>query len=335
MTKPPTRRAFLAAASTLPAAVACAPRAGLAAPSQPLDLIEVPSNLGLRPPRPGVEPGTWRAPAALDRAGLSARLAPARHARLARPRYVADAVPGTRIRNGHALRELSLVLAAEVERSLGRGALPIVVGGDCSIVLGCLLGLRRSGGRGLVHIDGHSDFFHPGNYDAASRLGTAAGMDLALATGRGEPLLTAWPGVTGALVDDRDAVQIGERNGAATYPGLADTAIERITVQDTRRAGIAATAARALRRLADRELRRAWLHIDLDVLDHTVMPAVDSPGAPGLSYDELASLVRALVRAGRIAGLAVAIYDPDLDPDGRHAAGIVGCVAAMLDRRAG
>jgi len=35
----------------------------------------------------------------------------------------------------------------------------------------------------LVHVDGHDDFYHPGNYDSARRLGAVAGMDLALASG--------------------------------------------------------------------------------------------------------------------------------------------------------
>jgi len=43
-------------------------------------------------------------------------------------------------------------------------------------------------------------------------------MDLALATGRGEALLTRWPGIDGPLVIDEDAVQIGERD--ADDPGM-------------------------------------------------------------------------------------------------------------------
>ena len=103
-------------------------------------------------------------------AGLSKKLRPDRHAHLVRPRYSTDAQPGTRIRNGPALRAFNLELAAEVARSLERRAFARLIGGDCSNLLGCMLGLRRGGGRGLVHVDGHSDFFHPGNYDAASPL---------------------------------------------------------------------------------------------------------------------------------------------------------------------
>ncbi len=298
-----------------------------------VDLIEAPNNLGLRPPKPGIEPGAWRGPAALDHAGLALRLRPDQHKRLARPRYATDAQPGTRIRNGVALRTFSLELAAEVARSLERGALPIVIGGDCSNLLGCVLALCRGGGRGLVHVDGHSDFFHPGNYDAASRLGSAAGMDLALATGRGEDLLTKWPEVHGPLVADADAAQIGEREASDpdyAYRDIETTSIDRTTVQKLKTEGVGATIERALRRLEQRKIAQAWLHVDFDVLDQAVMPAVDSPGSPGLSYAELAALIAGLIRSGRIAGVDFAIYDPDLDPGGRYARELVGCIGDSL-----
>ena len=282
---------------------------------------------------PGHVPGTWRAPAVLDEAGLARALRPDRHVRLARREYRVDAQDGTRIRNGVSLREFSLELAGEVERSLARGAFPVVVGGDCSNLIGCVLGLRRAGGRGLVHVDGHSDFSHPGNYDSASYLGAAAGMDLALVTGRGEPILTALPGVEPPLVADADAVQIGERDAGDpgfAYRDIAGTAIARFTVQTLKQRGVAEVAEAAIARLIQRDIGRAWLHVDLDVLDQSIMPAVDSPGSPGLTYDELSRLIGALIESGRIAGIDVAIYDPDLDPDRRHAPEIVAAIAAAL-----
>lgn len=322
-----TRRVFLAAACSMPFV------ARAAAPRRPLDLIFFPCNLGLRPPSPGVEPGTWRAPEVLDKAGLSAGLHPAHVARLARRPYSPDPDRGSKVRNGTALRAYLVELCAEVERSFGRGAFPVVIGGDCSTLLGGLLALRRRGGRGLVHIDGHSDFFHPGNHDYSKMPGAAAGMDLAFATGRGEPVLARWEGVTGPLVEDADVVQIGERydiDDPTIYPDLSKTAVERVPVQTFKSAGVAATAARVVARLAERKLDRAWMHIDLDVLDESIMKAVDSPGSPGLTYEELAALGRALVGSGRIAGMNVSIYDPDLDPDGHTARDIVACLASML-----
>jgi arginase len=269
----------------------------------------------------------------LDEAGLSAKLRPAHLARLPRRPYSPDPDAGSKVRNGSALRAYLVELAAEVERSLGRGAFPVVIGGDCSTLLGALLALRHGGGRGLVHIDGHSDFFHPGNHDYSKMPGAAAGMDLAFATGRGEEVLARWPGVGGPLVEDADVVQIGERydvDDPTIYPDLSRTAVERIPVQALEAAGVAPTAGRVVARLAERKIDRAWMHIDLDVLDESVMKAVDSPGSPGMTYAELADLGRALLASGRIAGMNVSIYDPDLDPDAHTARDIVACLGSML-----
>lgn len=289
-----------------------------------VDLIAVPWNLGLRPPAPGREPGTWQAPQALLAAGLDGRLRPAGTVELDRPPYEADAQPGTRIRNGVTLREHTLRLGDVVQDALAASRFPVVVGGDCSILLGCLLGARRGGRCGLVHLDGHSDFRHPGNHDAGAALGNAAGMDLALATGRGELLLTHWPEVGRPLVADVDVVQIGDRTDQATPPVI------RFTAQEIQRYGIVGLGAQVLTRLERRGLNRVWLHLDLDVLDESVLPAVDTPGRPGLDFAQLAELLALLVGTGRVIGLDVAIYDPERDPDGAYAEPIVDCLASAL-----
>jgi arginase len=292
---------------------------------RPRLVIRAPSNLGLRPLRPGHEPGTWRAPEALTRAGLVEALAPARVLDLAGPAYGTTAQPGTRIRNGHAIRAFNLALADVVAAAIGAGELPIVIGGDCTILLGALAGARRHMPLSLVHLDGHSDFRHPGNHDAAATLGAAAGMDLALATGRGEPLLTEWPGVSTPLVPDEQVVQIGEREGRDDdfpWPDIKDTAITRIDVFTAREIGMDEVLART-RDTLDRTGWPFWLHFDIDILDQSVMPAVDSPGSPGIDPQDLAILVHHLVADPRCAGLDLTIFDPDLDPDGRHAQLIV------------
>jgi arginase family enzyme len=71
-------------------------------------------------------------------------------------------------------------------RSLGRtrsgGRVPGGARGDCSILLGAMLALRRIGRYGLAFIDGHSDFRHPGNSSGGNStgVGAAAGEDLRL-----------------------------------------------------------------------------------------------------------------------------------------------------------
>jgi len=300
-----------------------------------ISVISAPVSLGLRPGAKGQEPGSWRAPEVLLAAGLAEKVSAVSRLALARPGYQFEAQPGTRIRNGQTLRTFLLELGERVQAELAAGRFPLVLGGDCSVMLGCLLGSRRAGGRGLVHVDGHSDFFHPGNYDTSARLGSAAGMDLALATGRGEDLLTTWPGVDGPLVADIDAIQAGERDAESPdwdkyYGDIVRTAITRLTIQQIQREGIARCAERIIARLAERGLDRAWVHVDLDVLDEKVMNAVDSPGTPGFDFTQLSTLLRMLLESGRVIGLDACIYDPDLDPGHRFAVPIAACLARAL-----
>jgi arginase len=294
-----------------------------------LAIIEAPTNLGLRPPAEGKEPGTWRAPQAFRSAGLHDRLAPSRVIFLPRPPYRFEAQPGTRIRNGPEIRSFSERLAIEVEAALAESAFPLVIGGDCSVLLGCLLAARRFGRCGLIHVDGHSDFFHPGNYDTAGRLGSVAGMDLALAVGRGEQLLTEWGDGLSPLVHETEVVQIGERENTDNdyaFPDIFTTQIRLIDVRAVLRDGIAAAATTALAHLSQRRVNRIWLHVDVDVLDQIVMPAVDSPGSPGLTFAQLTELIVALRNSGRIIGADVTVFDPDLDPDGGYAAALTTCL---------
>ena len=154
-------------------------------------------------------------------------------------------------------------------------------------------------------------------------------MDLALASGRGEELLAAWPQVGKPLAVDADIVQIGQRDGR-----LSGTGITQWTIQRTLADGIDVTARAVLARLQSRALDKVWLHVDLDVLDDAVMPAVDSPGSPGFDYAQLSALVGALCASGRVAGVDFAIYDPERDPGVRYAAPLVRCIAEGVRARA-
>lgn len=169
----------------------------------------------------------------------------------------------------------------------------------------------------LVHLDGHSDFRHPGNYDAATVLGAVAGMDLALATGRGEALLTDWAGVTSPLVPDRQVVQIGEREGREpdfAWPDVNETAITRIVVFAARQLGPQAVLDQTNAVLDQDPEYPFWVHFDVDVLDRTVMPAVDTPGSPGIDPEDVTAILQSLTAAPGCCGMTVTIFDPDMDP---------------------
>lgn len=230
------------------------------------------------------------------------------------------------------MRAFNLALADEVEAVGKVGDFPLVVGGDCSVLLGALAGQRRLGPLSLVHVDGHSDFRHPGNYDPHRALGAVAGMDLALATGRGELLMADWPGVVGPLVPDDAVVQLGEREGRDrdfAWPDIADTAITRIDVFEANEL----EPDELLIRVKEPLNRRAWpfwVHFDVDVLDEGIMPAVDSPGSPGIQPDKLVHVLHGLVSDRRCRGLTMTVFDPDLDTAGDLAVLLVSLLKRIM-----
>jgi arginase len=83
-----------------------------------------------------------------------------------------------------------------------------------------------------------------------------------------------------------------------------------------RAAGIEVAAASAVERLSKIGLDGVWTHLDADALDDAVMPAVDYRIPDGLSWDELAAVLRAGVGSGRAVGIHITIFNPKLDGDG-------------------
>ena len=182
----------------------------------------------------------------------------------------------------------------------------LIVGGDCSVLLGSLLGLSRGRDLGLVFIDGHSDF----NTVETTQTGAVARTDLALATGRGTTELARLRGAR-PLVRDDHVVAVGVREG-----DFGDANIRT-----------AATSAEVLEHLGSRDF---FIHVDgdVDVLDPSFMPFVDSPEPNGLAPEALVTLLTPLTRHPRAAGMELTIYDPRHDHDGRGAA----LLAAILER---
>jgi arginase len=297
-----------------------------------LAVIDCPSNLGLKPS--GVE----RLPAELRRAGLVTGLG-ARDGGVVLPATAYDPVrdPATGLLNGPGIRATAQALATRVSAVITSGDRPLVLAGDCSVLLGGLLGLRQmelGKGReprpGLLFVDGHVDFYQP----AASPTGEVADMDLALATGRGPAILTHLDH-TGPLVRDEDVVALGARDREeremAGSQDVFGTAIHLFELEVVRRRGVAAVAREAVDLVARPELVPGfWLHLDADVLADDVMPAVDYRQPGGLSPEELAVVLHAARTTGRLAGVSIAIYNPALDPSGKAAKVLVDSVVAGL-----
>jgi arginase len=286
-------------------------------------IIEAPSVLGLFPN--GVE----TLADVLLAAGLAERLNARRAGAVIPPPYDGRRDSETLLLNPLGIRDYSIALADTVSSVLQAGEFPIVLGGDCSIMLGCLLALRRSGRYGLLFLDGHADFYQP----EAEPNGEAASMELALATGRGPAVVVDLEGKR-PLVRDEDVVAFGRRDAeeAAEHGSqrIEDTAIKMIDLAAVRAHGVDDAAERAMAYLSRPELSGYWVHLDADVLDDSIMPAVDYRMRDGLSWDELATTLRTMVASGRAVGLDVTIFNPKLDVDGSIAKGFVDTLVSGL-----
>jgi arginase len=285
-------------------------------------IVEAPSVLGLSPS--GVE----ELPAALLRAGLAARLGARRAGPVEPPPYEERRDPVHGLLNAPGIARYAIDLADVIGRIVDAGEIPVVLGGDCSILLGSMLALRRRGRYGLLFVDGHTDFYQP----AANVNGQVASSDLALATGRGPAVLTDLEG-RGPLVRDEDTVAFGRRDEAESRSYGSDEPPESLRVIDLasiRAAGIDAALGDALARLTRAELAGFWLHLDADVLDDAIMPAVDYRQPGGLSWRELESVLRGARATNRLVGLEVTIFNPRLDPEGAVARALTEELVAGL-----
>jgi arginase len=286
-------------------------------------VVHAPSILGLRPT--GVE----RLGDALESAGLVTRLAAAPAGRVEPPPYDPRRDEETGILNPAGLEDYSRRLADAVVPELRGGRFPIVLGGDCSNLIGCALALRRLGRFGLFFLDGHADFYQP----EAEPNGEVASMDLAIVSGHGPRVLTDIEGRR-PLVREEDIVAFGYRDAEEQLEhgsqDIRDTAIHVYPLDEMRKGTVAVAAGKAVKVLRESAIEGIWIHLDADVLDDRIMPAVDYRLPGGLSWEELSATLRAVMKTGKVVGLNVGIFNPALDPDGTIARLLVGCLVEGL-----
>ena len=173
-------------------------------------LLSAPTNLGLRPSKVSSVPGCAKAPEALREVGIyrffiekegiddGATI----------PDQYPDKISSGRIRKEDEILKYSKKIQERITGILENGNTPLVIGGDCILLLGIGLALKRRGSYGLVHIDGHTDFRHPGN---ASKCAILAGEDLAAVVGLHYPEMSNIDG-TGPYFEPRKVVHCGCRD---------------------------------------------------------------------------------------------------------------------------
>ena len=206
-------------------------------------------------------------------------------------------------------------LAETVADSLREGALPVVVGGECTVVAGTIpAAVVAEPDLMLVYLDAHGDF----NTMATTPSHYVAGMGLAHVCGRQVGSLL-WPGAR-PIEDDR-AVLVGGREldpGEAT--NLSESRVARVAF-DAEKDGTPELVALAAR-------QPLWVHLDVDVVDPGEMPAVILPAPGGPPLSAVSGALAAIAVAGDVRGVEVCGYDPRKDPDSRLPPVIAGLAAA-------
>jgi arginase len=289
---------------------------------RPYAILEAPSSLGL------VSDGVEALPDRLLELGLADRIDARRAGRLDVPPKNPKPDPETLTLNAQAIAAWSPRLADAVEAVLDRGEFPVVLGGDCTILLGSMLALKRRGRYGLLFIDGHADFFQP----EAEPNSEGASMDLAFVTGYGPALLTDIEGRR-PLVRAEDAVAFGFRDHEDQTKFGSQPLPKKLPAYDlhaVRRLGVEAAAQTAVGHLTRAGLEGFFIHLDADCLDDSLMPAVDFRVSGGLSRQELETVLRIAFASGRAVGLEVTIYNPRLDQDGSAGRTLVEVLALTL-----
>ncbi|MEV4642421.1 arginase family protein [Actinoplanes sp. NPDC049548] len=284
---------------------------------RPTAVLDAPSNLGLRPPAEGLVPGCCKLAGALRDQRLLDRLGARDAGVVVPPRYdVRGWKPGDGVLNAESLAAYTRRLADRVTTVIDQHEFLVLLGGDCSILFGPALALRRRGRYGLAYLDGSIDFRHTGNSD---HVGASAGEGTAIVTGRGQPDIADIDGLSPYVrVEDLEVLGVRDYDGDLAEVRALGMSVH--TTPEILAAGAAAIGARTAQRLG--ALDGFFVHLDADVLDPEVMPAADAPDPGGLDYPDLTALLRPLVTHPSCVGLQLTIYDPDLDPDGRYAASL-------------
>lgn len=219
------------------------------------------------------------------------------------------------ILNEKLLREFSLRLLDTVLEAKKQGEFPIVLGGDCSILLGTTSALKLSQPQcGLITLDGHADFYYPHE----STTGEAADMDVALVAGHGPNSLVNIHG-QGPYIMEENIIHIGQRDQKETreYDShqIQETDIHCLSLEEIKKNGIEKITTKIKELLLKDSIKEYWLHFDTDVIDDEINPAVDYRLEGGLSIEECKHMLKSILNTQKIAGISISIYNPNLDQE--------------------
>ncbi len=276
-----------------------------------LVVFECPSNLGLKRMSYAKEPGVKKFPVLLNQLGFYSAIGSTKTIHIKAPKHSMEIDPITNIRNARSIINYSLLQADVIGKQISEDTFLLILGGDCSILIGSAIAFKKKGRFGLFFLDGHTDYMIP----ECSHTHGAAGMDLAIVCGYGHDNLTNIDNLC-PYFEAQNVFCVGNREYDEEYEKpIRGSEIHYFPLNELRKIGIRNVINQFFAILSKNQLDGFFIHLDVDVLDDTIMPAVDSRQSGGLSYPELKEILTLLFNHDKISGMEITIFDPDLDPD--------------------
>jgi arginase len=242
--------------------------------------------------------------------------------------FVADAM-GSTARNLAAVVRVARVVADAVADALADGALPVILGGDCTITLGVVAGAQRhDSGTGLLYLDGDADLSTP----ATTSSGVLDAMGIAHLLGLADTDLARLGVVVPTLTDERLALIGYDETDAETFAAavLRDRpALVRFADHQVR--ADPAGCASAARTAVEGHTSSVVVHFDVDAVDSRDLPLANYPHyGTGISLAAAGEVLRVLCAAPTLAAIVLTEVNPSYDPAGRQLARYVDTVAAAI-----
>ncbi len=224
------------------------------------------------------------------------------------PTIVDDRGPSN-LRNFETFLDGTLRIRRKMLQGLNSSRLTFCLGGECAFVVGTLAALKtiHKGTPGMVWMDAHGDF----NTPQTSPSGFIGGMPLALACGEG-PRLSPEIESARPLLSAKHVVHVGSRS---VDPGEDSSLVSSVKV----------FSAKAVKERGAHDIARetAWhmsdscdwivAHLDVDVFDTSIMPAVNFPEPRGLGTKDVLEIFHALHRTEKLAVVDLTAYNPSRD----------------------
>ena len=297
-----------------------------------IEIIGVPVDLGAG--RRGVDMGC----SAIRIAGLEPRLEALGH-KVLDSGDIDVQIPETqrvgagKLRYKHAILAQSDTLRKRVEKSLGDGRMPLVLGGDHSLAIGSIAGTSNHFARegepvGLIWFDAHGD----ANTPDTTPSGNIHGMSLAVCLGLGDSELVNLGGRS-PKIQARHAVLIGVRDlDPGERENLKRSNVHVYTMRDVDERGMRDVLDEAIKIAGD---GTAGIHLsfDLDVLDPEDAPGTGTPVRGGITYREAHLAMEMLSDRAQVVAIDLVEVNPVLDTQNATAILAADLAESLLGKR--